>query len=148
MQHHTAVVITPCTLADVPPNKNGVGTAVERSIFLHPMAPRDVVPAIRNLNEGGNQEQDSEETIFPNAHKIPSSDIWEESVTMPEWMKRYFRWHKEQRRKLNQSNWRDFCFLVMECVEGAAVQDQNRIIVAPALVAFADGWVKPKATQY
>jgi hypothetical protein len=39
------------------------------------------------------------------SYVVDTADLWEDSSVLPAWMKDYFRWHKEQRLRLNESNW-------------------------------------------
>ena len=51
-----------------------------------------------------------------NATKL-GVNLWARSATIPVWMKRYFKWHKQQRvHNLNPENWKSMRFLVMECL--------------------------------
>lgn len=44
-------------------------------------------------------------------------NLWARSRKMPLWMKKYFKWHKQQRlHNLNPQNWKSMRFLVMECL--------------------------------
>ena len=36
---------------------------------------------------------------------------------VPDWMNEYFDWHAQQLSKLNESNWKDFRYLVMRCTK-------------------------------
>lgn len=40
---------------------------------------------------------------------------WEQSDTIPPWLKDYFKWHGEQRAKMNETNWRDFRYIILTC---------------------------------
>jgi hypothetical protein len=45
-------------------------------------------------------------------------NLWDRSKSIPWWMKKYFKWHKQQRRRhLNPEGWKSMKFLVMECRE-------------------------------
>ena len=51
-----------------------------------------------------------------NATKL-GVNLWARSAKIPVWMKRYFKWHKQQRvHNLNPENWKSMRFLVMECL--------------------------------
>lgn len=39
------------------------------------------------------------------------------SSTLPDWMNDYFTWHKEQKSQINEDNWKDFQYIVMQCVQ-------------------------------
>lgn len=40
---------------------------------------------------------------------------YHESTTLPQWMKDYFDWHREQTSKINSCNYKDFKYLVLRC---------------------------------
>jgi hypothetical protein len=66
--------------------------------------------------------------------------LWKASKTIPTWMKKYFRWHHQQRLQLlNPSNRTALRLLVMECLEG---QDHcggtsDRLKPLPTMIRFA-----------
>ena len=57
----------------------------------------------------------SNSSIFSFPHKIDPTDIWEQSTAVPEWMKDYFAWHKQERAKVHWRNWRHFRYLIGFC---------------------------------
>jgi hypothetical protein len=50
------------------------------------------------------------------SYVVDTADLWEVSSVLPDWMKDYFRWHKEQRQRLNEGNWESQRFLLMTCL--------------------------------
>lgn len=40
---------------------------------------------------------------------------WENSTILPDWIKDYFRWHRDQRRRITMDNWRNFKYIVVRC---------------------------------
>lgn len=45
-------------------------------------------------------------------------NLWDRSNKLPTWMKKYFKWHKKQRRNmLTPENWRSMRLLIMECLQ-------------------------------
>ena len=45
-----------------------------------------------------------------------SGKLWEKSQYVPAWMKEYFEWNAEQRKMINENNWKNHRFLVMQCL--------------------------------
>jgi hypothetical protein len=43
--------------------------------------------------------------------------LWDLSGILPLWMKQYFSWHQDQRRRLRKENWNKFQFCVIRCLE-------------------------------
>jgi len=41
---------------------------------------------------------------------------WDDSTILPQWMKEYFVWHRQERQKIKPSNWKQFRYLVMRCL--------------------------------
>lgn len=39
-------------------------------------------------------------------------NLWDRSITIPEWMKEYFIWHRQQLAVLTHENWKDHTFIV------------------------------------
>jgi hypothetical protein len=37
------------------------------------------------------------------------------STILPDWMKEYFTWHREQRQRITMDNWRSFKYMVVRC---------------------------------
>ena len=40
-------------------------------------------------------------------------------LQMPDWMDKYFVWHRQQRRELTVANWKDYKYLMMQCLPGS-----------------------------
>ncbi|KAL7566740.1 hypothetical protein ACA910_017790 [Epithemia clementina (nom. ined.)] len=131
MQHYaTAVGVTPCTLAMVPPYQrydSGSVVLETASLFYPPMAAQEDTPSTTTTQTSrfeqrillSEEEKEENGIEIQNLGNMTSMDVWEASQTIPEWMKSYFRWHKEQRQVLNKDNWRNFRFLFMECIKTA-----------------------------
>ncbi|KAI2497845.1 hypothetical protein MHU86_16628 [Fragilaria crotonensis] len=68
-----------------------------------------------------------------------SSNLWEDSDVLPQWMKDYFAWHQLQRSRITQENWKAFQYCVMRCLDtdnrcgGAA----DRIKTVPLILYWA-----------
>ena len=45
-----------------------------------------------------------------------SKNRWDHSKTIPQWLKEYFVWHNEQRAKIDETNWRDYRYIVLTCL--------------------------------
>ena len=41
--------------------------------------------------------------------------LWELSNAIPQWMKDYFYWHREQRSLITKDNWKEFHYYVLRC---------------------------------
>lgn len=172
MQHHAAIGITPCELAMAPSSREEPESLVETaSVFRPPMASEEPLPVMdrnldngrllstmdRNLDNGRLLSSPEVASGSENMGNVSSIDIWEASHTLPEWMKSYFRWHKEQRNVLNESNWREFRFLIMECVERSlhCGGTADRLSSIPFMVRLAAEnarmlfvyWEKPKELE-
>ncbi|GAX25006.1 hypothetical protein FisN_2Lh289 [Fistulifera solaris] len=77
--------------------------------------------------------------VQPSAsYQIDTTDLWESSETLPEWMKDYFRWHKEARQSLfhNDNNHR---LMIVSClpkyIKCGGLAD--RLMTLPFLVRVA-----------
>jgi hypothetical protein len=47
---------------------------------------------------------------------IESKTLWEDSPSIPPWMKRYFAWHKSEKEQLTRENWKERRYLVLRCL--------------------------------
>jgi hypothetical protein len=47
---------------------------------------------------------------------VESKDLWEDSPSLPPWLKRYFAWHKSERAQLTRENWKERRYLVSRCL--------------------------------
>jgi len=68
----------------------------------------------------------SDLTTFPNTSDCPPfhnvshfepSTNYNQSTKLPQWMKEYFDWHREQTSKINRCNFRDYKYLTMKCTK-------------------------------
>jgi hypothetical protein len=68
-----------------------------------------------------------------------SSNLWEDSSVLPQWMKDYFAWHRYQRSKITPENWKQYRYCIMRCLDidprcgGAA----DRIKTVPVVLYWA-----------
>jgi hypothetical protein len=77
---------------------------------------------------------------------------------LPVWMKTYFQWHQKQRRLLTSSNWRDFRYIIMSCLEAdlkcGGTADRLRPtpfvlrVAAETRRLFFIKWEKPAALEH
>ncbi|CAB9500557.1 expressed unknown protein [Seminavis robusta] len=42
-------------------------------------------------------------------------ELWSKSTTLPDWLKAYFSWHKDQKAKITEENWKEQRYLVLTC---------------------------------
>lgn len=58
-------------------------------------------------------------------YNVPSdgTNLWDEDLGIPAWMKAYFNWHKHKRQRLDPTRWADERWMVMQCL---ASQDGKR----------------------
>ncbi len=78
--------------------------------------------------------------VQPSAsYPIDSTDLWESSETLPEWMKDYFRWHKEARQSLLHNNDNHHRLMIVSClpkyIKCGGLAD--RLMTLPFLVRVA-----------
>lgn len=81
---------------------------------------------IENVEVTKSRELQTESSIFTESlidnhdihldGKIDTREAWEHLERLPLWAKEYFDWHEDQRKLLNETNWRNFKYLVMQCV--------------------------------
>ena len=93
----------------------------------------------QHVNDGSNNSNMTDAEVFSFPHEPDTTDVWEQSTTLPQWMKDYFAWHKQERAKITQDNWKDFTYMVSRCLD---VDDRcggtaDRIKPAPFLVYWA-----------
>mmetsp|Transcript_22196 Transcript_22196/g.32767 ORF Transcript_22196/g.32767 Transcript_22196/m.32767 type:complete len:453 (+) Transcript_22196:119-1477(+) len=48
--------------------------------------------------------------------KVDARETWERLEGLPTWVKEYFDWHEDQRKLINETNWKDFKYFVVQCV--------------------------------
>jgi hypothetical protein len=46
----------------------------------------------------------------------PKFNLWDNSTTLPQWLKNYFAWAREERAKVNETNWQNFRFLLSRAI--------------------------------
>mmetsp|Transcript_7887 Transcript_7887/g.19018 ORF Transcript_7887/g.19018 Transcript_7887/m.19018 type:complete len:882 (-) Transcript_7887:30-2675(-) len=75
---------------------------------------------------------------FFNTSETPN--LWKSSHKIPKWMKKYFRWHREQRNTmLNPDNWKSMRLLIMECLDTheSCGGTSDRLKPLPSLIRMA-----------
>jgi hypothetical protein len=90
-------------------------------------------------------------------HSTNSTRLWDESLTIPPWMKRYFAWHEEQRASLTRENWKSKRYLVLRCLSTDAKCGgaSDRLNALPYLLLLANQtnrlffitWTRPAALE-
>lgn len=97
---------------------------------LHPPAketsmgdpPQQKDPVPLTVNSTRKLLQEKLDQIYLETGKPYQGDLWEISDYIPQWMKEYFVWHRQERNKLTQSNstnWESQVrLLVMQCLRG------------------------------
>ena len=66
--------------------------------------------------------------------------LWQDSrKIIPSWMKDYFEWHAETRQKLNESNWKDYHYLLQRCVQAdkKCSGASDRLKAIPSVIRMA-----------
>lgn len=56
-------------------------------------------------------------TLFLNTSQQSQFVSQEKLSTLPDWMNEYITWHKEQKSQISKDNWKDFQYIVMQCVQ-------------------------------
>jgi hypothetical protein len=66
--------------------------------------------------------------------------LWDVSLVIPPWMKRYFAWHEKQRSSLTSENWRSKRYLVLRCLSTDAKCGgaSDRLNALPYLLMLAN----------
>ncbi|KAL3936645.1 MAG: hypothetical protein SGBAC_008076 [Bacillariaceae sp.] len=75
---------------------------------------------------------------FLNTSETPN--LWKSSDKIPKWMKKYFRWHREQHNtRLNPDNWKSMRLLIMECLDTheSCGGTSDRLKPLPSLIRMA-----------
>ncbi|CAB9500141.1 expressed unknown protein [Seminavis robusta] len=65
-------------------------------------------------------------------------NLWDSSTMIPDWLKQYFHWHKQQRARLTPDNFAEQRYLVMTCLKKekcGGLTDRLRPVVATLQVA-------------
>jgi hypothetical protein len=130
--HMSAIKLEDCEPPPRRPRRSGLHNYLKRHIdntitanFALPMPPAQFhhqrqVHIVENHNQIiFSKGQPYMETLFPNttnSHRL--LNLWDESKNLPEWMKEYFVWHREQRKTLTQGNWRNMKYIAMVCLRG------------------------------
>ena len=148
LQHHNATAINYCTIMQFPVD-------VKQS-FNFPEFPlqREVVDESDTKLAQATAFATKSSPVFPDtAISPPLENLWESSTVLPQWMKDYFVWHRQQRQLINREHWRNFRFLVAECTEQATKcgGTSDRLRPLPYLIRVAAEtdrilfiyWVKP-----
>jgi hypothetical protein len=95
---------------DLTPNVHNELAAADTSDARGSLPKPELPGQIRDPNE---------DHLFPNPRGNLSSSLWEDSIILPQWMKDYFTWHREQRKLVNEENWQSFRYIAVICLEGA-----------------------------
>jgi hypothetical protein len=67
------------------------------------------------------------------------TNLWQNSTLLPEWMKNYLDWHKEQRSHLTESNFGSFRFIIMIARKGQVAGGvTDRLRPLPAFLRIAN----------
>jgi len=93
----------------------------------------------KNTKNDDNNRTNSSAALFSFPHVVNSSDIWENSTTLPSWIKDYFAWHKQERSKVTRKNWKEFKYLWMRCLatDGRCGGTADRIKSVPFILYWA-----------
>jgi hypothetical protein len=81
-------------------------------------------------------------TIRVNVHKPGdrgTKNLWDDSNTIPPWMKRYFAWHRSERSKLTRENWESKRYLVLRCLRADSMCGgaSDRLSALPYIIMLA-----------
>jgi hypothetical protein len=87
-----------------------------------------------------------------------TENLWEDdSDALPSWLKDYMEWHHDTRQKLNESNWQNYKYILLRCVEAddkcAGAADRLKMIPMQILLAeqakrlFFIHWSRPAALE-
>jgi hypothetical protein len=87
-----------------------------------------------------------------------TENLWEDdSDVPPPWLKDYMEWHHDTRQKLNESNWQNYKYILLRCVEAddkcAGAADRLKMIPMQILLAeqakrlFFIHWSRPAALE-
>jgi len=73
------------------------------------------------------------------AFHFEATTVYRKSKTLPQWMKDYFDWHREQTAAMNECNYQDYKFLILRCsrAEGKCGGVADRLKSLPFFVAMA-----------
>ena len=70
-------------------------------------------------------------------------NLWDRSAVLPQWMKDYFAWHRDQLARLNERNWKNetqFRYLIMRClrIDDRCGGTSDRIKSVPYAILLAN----------
>lgn len=96
--------------------------------------------------------------VFPDTRQNPPlENLWEASTILPQWMRDYFVWHREQIQLVSEESFHDFRYLVVECCAAArkcgGTSDRLRPIPFYIRLAFETKrilyihWAKPQQLE-
>jgi len=73
------------------------------------------------------------------AFHFEATTVYRKSKTLPQWMKDYFDWHREQTAAMNECNYQDYKFLILRCsrAERKCGGVADRLKSLPFFVAMA-----------
>uniref|UniRef100_A0A6V0CWX3 Fucosyltransferase n=1 Tax=Pseudo-nitzschia australis TaxID=44445 RepID=A0A6V0CWX3_9STRA len=73
------------------------------------------------------------------AFHFEATTVYRKSKTLPQWMKDYFDWHREQTAAMNECNYQDYKFLILRCsrAEKKCGGVADRLKSLPFFVAMA-----------
>lgn len=127
VQHHNATAMNECELARPPVGGGQEGSAaavIEANIFRPPMGSETTERrylTVNGINHAENNTISTQERTpsipdFPDTKRQPPlENLWEGSTMLPQWMRDYFVWHRQQRKLISLRNWREFRYLVVTC---------------------------------
>lgn len=66
-------------------------------------------------------------------------NLWDNSTTIPAWMKEYFTWHHDALQTLNEDNWQSYHYFLYRCVpaDKKCSGTSDRLKAVPALLLLA-----------
>lgn len=79
------------------------------------------------------------DTSFSLTTATNNSNLWDNSTTLPLWMKEYLTWHKETLQSLNEDNWDSYHYFLYRCVpaDKKCSGTSDRLKAVPALLRLA-----------
>lgn len=76
-------------------------------------------------------------------HRINDS-IVEEPTTTPDWLLEYTVWHSQVRQTLNETNWKNYQYLVLKCPRGHICGGASDRLKSVPLLVYLASLAKPK----
>jgi hypothetical protein len=61
-------------------------------------------------------QDDLHEHDFHLDGKIDTKETWQHMKNLPIWLKEYLTWHQEQRALITPDNWKNFTYIILQCV--------------------------------